>query len=95
MMNNRIFYSQEAEAKAMRKITLLTVLWLTLGLGIGAIMALLYAPTAGKKTRRNLTKNFVEGLSSGQDALDPVIKRLEKEVGELRDTVEERIAKMR
>jgi hypothetical protein len=94
-MSNRIYYSQEAEDQAMRKITLLTVLWLMLGLGVGAVMALLYAPRAGKKTRRSLTKNIEEGLSSGQDAFDPVVKRLEKEMGELRDSVEDRFAKMR
>ena len=94
MSNSRIYYSQEAETKAMRQITILTVLWLTLGLGVGAVMALLYAPTAGKKTRQNLTKNLEESLSSGQDAVDPVIKRLEKEVGDLRQAFDESLAKL-
>lgn len=95
MSNSRIYYSQEAETKAMRQITMLTVLWLALGLGVGAVMALLFAPKAGKKTRHSLTKNLEEGFSSGQDALDPMVKRLEKEMGELRDSVEDRFAKLR
>ena len=95
MSNNRIYYSQEAEAKAMRRMTMMTVLWLALGLGIGAVMALLYAPMAGEKTRKQLGKNIEESLKDGQDALEPMVNRLEKEMGELRQTVEDRIAKMK
>jgi gas vesicle protein len=95
MSNSRIYYSQEAEAKAMRRMTMMTVMWLALGLTIGTIMALLYAPTAGEKTRKNLTKNLGEGWKDSQDAIEPVINRLEKEMGELRQTVEDRIAKLK
>lgn len=94
-MSERIYYSQEAEEKAMRKITVMTVMWLMLGLGVGAVMALLYAPKSGKKTRRELAKNFEDGFGSSQDAFEPMIKRLEKEMGELRESVEDRFAKMR
>jgi gas vesicle protein len=95
MNNSRIYYSQEAEMKAIRRMTMMTVLWLALGLAVGAVMALLYAPAAGKKTRHNLSRNFEEGWSHSQDAIEPMVKKLEKEVGELRQTVEDRIAKMR
>lgn len=95
MSNSRIYYSKEAESAAMRRITVMTVLFMALGLGVGAVMALLYAPNAGKKTRHSLSQSIEEGLESGQDAIEPVVKRLEKEMGELRQTVEERIAKLR
>jgi gas vesicle protein len=95
MSNSRIYYSHEAETKAIRRITMLTVLWLALGLGVGAVMALLYAPTAGKKTRHSLTKNIEEGWNNSQDTIEPMVKKLEKELGELRETVEDRIAKLR
>lgn len=95
MSNSRIYYSREAESQAIRQITVMAVLWLALGLGVGAVMALLFAPSAGNKTRNALLKNFEEGLDSSQDVIDPVVKRLEKEVGDLRQTVEERIAKLR
>ena len=76
-----------------------TALWVMIGLisglVVGAASALLYAPKSGKKMRRQVTKNVQEGLSSGQDAVDPVVKRLEKEMSELRETVEDRIAKLR
>ena len=95
MSNSRIYYSREAESEAIRRITVMTVLWLALGLGVGAVMALLYAPNAGKKTRHTLSQTIEDGLESGQDAVGPVVKKLEKEMGELRQSVEDRIAKMR
>lgn len=95
MSSTRIYYSQEAEAKAMRRMTMMTVLWLALGLTIGAVMALLYAPTAGEKTRENLTKNLGDSWKESQDAIEPVVSRLEKEMGELRQTVEDRISKLK
>ena len=95
MSNSRIYYSHEAETKAMRRMTMWTVLWMALGLSVGAIVALLYAPTAGDKMRHTLAKNIEEGISTGQEALEPTMKRLEKEMGELRHTVEDGINKMR
>jgi gas vesicle protein len=95
MSNSRIYYSREAETQAIRQITMMTVLWLAVGLAIGVVMALLFAPSTGQKTRNNLLKSFEEGLDSGQEAIEPVVKKLEKEVGELRQTVEERISKLR
>jgi gas vesicle protein len=95
MNNSRVYYSREAEVKAIRQMTLWTVLCLALGLGVGAVVALLFAPTSGTKTRNSLSRNFEEGLNNGQDAIEPVVKRLEKEMGELRQTVEDRIAKLR
>ena len=84
MSNSRIYYSHEAETQAMRRMTLWTVFLLALGLGVGAVIALLYAPKEGEKMRHQLAKNIEEGISSGQDALEPAMKKLEKEMGELR-----------
>ena len=95
MSNSRIYYSNEAETRAVRQIAIMTVVWLALGLAVGAVMALLFAPASSKSLRKSLTKNFEEGLHNGQDAMEPVVKKLEKEVGELRHTIEERIAKMK
>jgi gas vesicle protein len=95
-MNNFSNYnSHKDETQAIRWVTMMTVFWLALGLGVGAVMALLFAPTSGKKLRRNLSRGVEDRLDSGQEAIEPVVKRLEKEVGELRHTLEERIAKLR
>ncbi len=95
MSTARTYYSQEAETAAMRRMTIVTLVWLVLGLGVGAAMALLYAPKSGKKTRHDLSKALENGFDSGQDTLAPVVKRLEKEMSELRETMEDRISKLR
>jgi gas vesicle protein len=95
MNKSRIYYSNDAEAKAIRQMTIMTLIWLAVGLGIGAIMALFFAPTSSKKLRKSLSKNFEEGLNSGQEAIEPVVKKLEKEVADLRHTLEDRIAKLK
>lgn len=91
MNSDRIYYSREAEMQATREMTKLTVLFLTIGLGIGAVLALLFAPASGKKIRDNLAKSVGEGLNNSQETIEPVVKRLEKEFGELRKSVEERL----
>jgi len=91
MNNDRVYYSHDAEVHAMRDKTLLTAVFLLLGLGIGAVLALLFAPTTGKATRHDLAKNVEDGLRNGREALDPVVKRLEKEFADLRKNVEERM----
>lgn len=91
MNNDRIYYSHDAEMHAMRDRTVLTLVFLMFGLGIGAVLALLFAPSSGKKVRDNLAKSVGEGLNTGQEAIEPVVKRLEKEFSELRKSVEDRL----
>jgi gas vesicle protein len=88
MTNDRVYYSHDAEMQAMRDRTVLTLVFLAFGLGIGAVLALLFAPTSGKKARRELTKSVEESLKDGREALEPVMKRVEKEFEELQKNVE-------
>jgi gas vesicle protein len=50
------------------------MVWLLAGAAIGATIALLYAPTSGKETRRRIKKKTAEGRSvlaeSGKDVLE-------------------------
>jgi len=91
MNDDRVYYSHDAEVHAMRARTVLTLGFLTFGLGIGAILALLFAPSSGKKTRHELAKSVEDGWNSGRDTIEPVVKRLDKELTELRKNVEERL----
>ena len=91
MNNDRIYYSHDAETLAKREMTALTMLALTLGLGIGALLALLFAPSSGKKVRHNLAQSVEAGLNDGREVVEPVVKRLEEEFAELRKKVEERL----
>ncbi|MCC6457115.1 MAG: YtxH domain-containing protein [Caldilineaceae bacterium] len=88
-------YRIQKQTQATGQIIIWSILSLLVGVGIGAMMALLNAPASGKKTRRKLARSVEDGLDSGQEAIEPVVKKLEKEVGELRHTLEERIAKLR
>jgi gas vesicle protein len=92
MMNNdRVYYSHDAETQAKREMTAFTMLALTLGLGIGAMLALLFAPSSGKKARRDLARSMGEDWENGRDAVAPLVKRLEGNFGELLKKVEERV----
>jgi gas vesicle protein len=91
MNNDRVYYSHDAEMHAMRDRTVLALVFLTFGLGIGAAMALLFAPSSGKKIRHDLAKSVEAGLNDGREAVEPVVKRVEEELAELRENVEERL----
>lgn len=91
MRNERVYYSHDAEQQAMRDRTVFTLVLLSLGLGVGAVIALLLAPTTGKKARHDLSKTVEQGLKDGREAVDPMVKRLEAEFAELRKQVEERL----
>ena len=95
MAEDRIYYSREAEMHAMREMTWFTLICLALGLSIGAGLALLFAPSSGKKARADLVKTMEKGLNSGQEAVEPLIKQLEKEFGEMHKTVEDRVGSLR
>jgi gas vesicle protein len=93
MMNNdRVYYSHDAETQAKREMIAFTMLALTLGLGIGTLLALLLAPTSGKKARHDLVQSMGANWENGRDAVDPMVKRLEEKVGDLLNKIEERIA---
>lgn len=70
-------------------------LWLLTGLGLGAGIALLFAPKTGRDTRRYLARLAEEGrdrvAESGQDVLDKgkeVLKRGKSVVDEAMDFME-------
>jgi gas vesicle protein len=91
MNTDRIYYSREAEMHAQRERTMLTLLCIMFGLGIGAVMALLFAPATGKNTRKDFAKNMNEGLKDGRESIEPLVKRLEEELKDVRKSIEERL----
>lgn len=91
MHNERIYYSNEAKEHELRLRTVFTVFYLGLGLTVGAILALLFAPASGKTIRHELGKNMEEGLKSGKENLEPAVKRLESEFAEFRKYIEEHL----
>jgi len=90
-MNDRIYYSREAELRANRDKALLTLLFLAMGLGIGAALALLFAPRSGEQTRVELAKTVDTSLDEGRER----IQFLEKELADLRKKIESRLGDLR
>ena len=89
--NNRIYYSNDARTRSMRKNSALIVL----ALGVAAAIALMFAPNSGEKTREDLTHGLEEGVNKGHDLVEPTLKRLEKELADLRQKFEEKVDEVR
>jgi gas vesicle protein len=90
-MSNRIYYNREAEMQAMRERTVMAVVLTAVGLAIGAIFALLFAPNAGTQTREDIAHTLEEGLKDGRSTVEPVIERLQHDISDLRTRFEDRI----
>lgn len=89
MNNDRIYYSHDAEIQAMRKMTKVIALCLLVGLGIGAVLALLFAPSSAKKVRDDITRAVGQGWDNGREAIEPLVKRAGEEFGKMQKNVEE------
>jgi gas vesicle protein len=95
MNNDRVYSSHDAEVRAVRETARLTLLCLALGAGIGAVLALLFAPASGKNTRANVARTVEDGLADGRKAAEPIVHKIEEEVSDLRDSVEEGITHLK
>jgi hypothetical protein len=92
MNMNRTYYSHDAEMRVARDRVALTAVCLLLGLGVGGMLALLFAPATGEKTRNELAHTLEGGVHSGQEFIHPAVTQLEKEFSDLRHKVEERLS---
>ncbi len=90
-MNERTYYSREAEQRAQQERTILAALVLAFGLGIGAAMMLLFAPRAGEKTRQVLADQVGQVYEKGGEVTNGAFKDLRKEFEHLRSDVEDRL----
>jgi gas vesicle protein len=63
-------------------------IWIAFGLGVaaGAAVALLYAPQPGVKTRRQLRRNFDDGVDCLEDAASYLKEQAESLSNEARKT---------
>jgi len=91
MNTDRIYYSRDAELQANRDKTLMAVVLMAIGLGIGAALALLFAPASGEETRHEISHKFEDGVNDGRETVEPVMKRLEHEIADLRQRFQDRI----
>lgn len=91
-MNDRIYYSRDAELQAQRERMTAVLVFMVMGLGIGAVLALLFAPKSGDKTRSELAHTINDSLETPREVTSKAINRLEKDFTELRKKVEDRLS---
>jgi len=91
MMSDRIYYSREAEIRAQRERTMMAIVLLGFGLGVGAIMALLFAPRSGEEVRKDITHRIEPGLERARDVTNTTVENLQRDLTRLRDDMETRL----
>lgn len=90
-MNDRIYYSREAEELAAQQRTILALVVMLLGLGLGAVVALLFAPRKGDDVRKDLAKNAEHFYDNSRESTTKALKDLQKDFDKLRGEVEDRL----
>ena len=88
---NRTYYSHEAEMRVMRERLALTSICILLGLSIGSVLALLFAPAPGTQTRHELTHSLESSMHKGRERVEPAFAQLQRDLRDLRRKVDARL----
>ncbi len=92
-MPDRIYYSKEAETLARRQQAITALAFFTLGVGVGATVALLFVPQ--EEIRQLIGEALDEGLKRGREATGEVLKQLEPDYPDLRARFENTLESLR
>ncbi len=90
-MNERIYYSREAEMRAQRQFLVTTAVLAMISVGIGAVLALLFAPRPGEEVRRELEARAAEALARGRETAGKVAAEAQNNLQRVRDELVERL----
>lgn len=90
-MSERTYYSHEAEQRAQQQRAAMALVGMALGMGIGTLLALLFAPRTGPETRRVLGEQVSQVYDNGRVTTGTAVDALRKEFERLRSDVEERL----
>jgi len=90
-MNDRVYYSREAEQLAAQQRTMLALVVMLLGLGLGAVVALLFAPRKGDEVRKEIVNHAENLYDNGRETTGKAFKELQKDFDKLRGDVEDRL----
>jgi gas vesicle protein len=93
-MSDRIYYSKEAEERALRERTVIALIVLGLGLGFGAALALLFAPRSGQEIRHEISRQANYAAESSRDSTNKAVENLQRDLKHLRDDIEDRLKKL-
>jgi DNA polymerase III delta prime subunit len=93
-ISDRIYYSKEAEERALRERTVIALVVLGLGLGFGAALALLFAPRSGEEIRHEIARQANYTAESSRDSTSKAVEMLQRDLKHLREDIEERLKKI-
>lgn len=82
-MSQRRYYSRESRLQAKRERSFLIMVALSVGIGIGSIIALLFAPTEGEQMREDLTENIETRMEHLQHQVEDLRSKFEKRLSNL------------
>lgn len=98
-MPSRIYYSEEAEQLARKQQVLQITLFMLIGLSIGTVIALLFAPQKGKDTRKDISRELGDTFGSGRDStgdmVKDTVKKLEDQYKSLRSEMDKLVSNVR
>jgi gas vesicle protein len=83
-MNERIYYSEEAKQRARKDRQILALTFMFMGMGLGTVIAMLFAPQKGEDTRSQV-------YDIASDATSNAVETLQKNFENLRQEVEKKI----
>jgi gas vesicle protein len=90
-MNERIYYSKDAENRARRNGVMVATMAIILGAAAGVIVALLFAPRPGDEIRDELARGAGDILGSARQTTESVAKEAGKAVHQVRERIEDRV----
>jgi gas vesicle protein len=90
-MNDRMYYSREAEQRAQREKLILLLLVAGVGVTVGTLIALLFAPQAGDETREQVGEQLKEKVASGQQTAQTVGEQVRERADKLREELNDRV----
>lgn len=93
-MSSRIYYSQEAEVQAQRERVVLALIVAGMGITLGMVMALLFAPKTGDETRRELNERLEHIAQRGRETAEQLAHDASRNTAHVRDDLERRLKAM-
>lgn len=84
-MNERMYYSKDAEMRAQRERLMLIGFAALIGLSIGAIIALLSAPRSGRETREIVGEQFERALNDAEKNVNKLQKEIDGRISAARN----------
>ncbi|GAB4527578.1 MAG: hypothetical protein OHK0046_45490 [Anaerolineae bacterium] len=92
-MNERIYYSREAAERAARERLLLVLLVTGMSVSIGTLIAMLFAPQSGEKTRQQIGEQMSQTFSRGRHVAENASEQFRENADKVRDNLSDRIEK--